>query len=261
LEPAADASTQPPEVLNMIRFSCPHCLAPLKVKDERAGRRANCPKCGAPITVPEALSLDDELPATGRGLFPDDGKPDSASPASATVGAAGPGVSQPPQPAAQPASPERAARPEPSPAVSQGLVLQLYDLLRGEPVFVDWYLKTWHARDGRWDRSELPRSAFWSRWGVAIAISWVLAFTGAGLAVTIPFNAYALWKYFGDQWRYKEWRRRVDSVAEQIGLGDAHALIEQAPKVEGFKQFFRYATALLMVPLPGDGSSQWGADE
>lgn len=46
----------------MIRFSCPHCQAPLKAKDDRAGLPINCPKCARAAPVPKALSPDEELP-------------------------------------------------------------------------------------------------------------------------------------------------------------------------------------------------------
>jgi hypothetical protein len=44
----------------VIRFTCPHCDAALKVPDDRTGQPIKCPKCKRPTTVPE--NLDDEPP-------------------------------------------------------------------------------------------------------------------------------------------------------------------------------------------------------
>jgi hypothetical protein len=39
-----------------IKFTCPHCRKPLRVKDHLAGRKAQCPGCRKPLTVPALLS-------------------------------------------------------------------------------------------------------------------------------------------------------------------------------------------------------------
>jgi hypothetical protein len=118
--------------------------------------------------------------------------------------------------------------------------LRLYDLLRDEPVFVDWYLKTWQAGGGLWAAKRPPNGAFWSRYVVNLAIAWGLAFTGVGLAVGLPIVCYLYWRHTTDLQRYKEWRIRVDNLIALLGFEDGLALMNRAPKVSGFKQFFQY---------------------
>jgi hypothetical protein len=121
------------------------------------------------------------------------------------------------------------------------LVLTLYDLLRDEPVFVDWYLKTYDGDMSRFFRRQQPRGAFWSRSLVNIVIGLALALSGVGLIVTVPVGLYILWKFNSDQSRYRAWRERVDALAYQIGLSEALALVRRAPKVGGISQFLQYA--------------------
>jgi hypothetical protein len=152
--------------------------------------------------------------------------------------------------------------PPPEPAApTQEQVLLLYDLLRDEPVFVDWYLKTYRSDWIRWGRSELPRGALWSRWGVTIAVSWAVALTGVGLLITIPTNIYLLWRFEGDRVRYREWRRRVDALVKLLGFRDALALMERAPKVQGFNQFVQYATSLGGFGTNSTGNSSAEQDD
>ena len=37
----------------VIQFSCPHCEAPLKARDELAGKIGKCPECGKAVAVPQ----------------------------------------------------------------------------------------------------------------------------------------------------------------------------------------------------------------
>ncbi len=151
-----------------------------------------------------------------------------------------------PAPQIEVSAPQSPAPPSsPAPPPDQSLVLGLYDLLRNEPVFVDWYLSAYHHSFDRWSRCEPPAGALWSRWGVTIVISWIVGFSGVGLAVTIPTNIYLLWRFHSEQQRYKEWRRQVDEYVHQIGLSDALALMERAPKVQGFAQFLQYTSSLV----------------
>jgi hypothetical protein len=129
--------------------------------------------------------------------------------------------------------------PKPNGVVSEQ-ALQLYDLLRDEPVFVDWYLTTFRQDFNRWARKDLPVGALWSRWGVNLAIAWGLALTGVGILYTLPVTLYILLKFNSDQSRYKAWRQRVDALVNLLGLSEGLALVERAPKVGGFQQFWQY---------------------
>jgi hypothetical protein len=46
-----------------IKFTCPHCLKPLTVKDSLAGKRGACPKCKKMLTVPSAVSSTPATPS------------------------------------------------------------------------------------------------------------------------------------------------------------------------------------------------------
>ena len=43
-----------------IRFTCPECGVPMKIKDELAGKSGKCPKCKAAFVVPSADIPEDE---------------------------------------------------------------------------------------------------------------------------------------------------------------------------------------------------------
>lgn len=43
-----------------IRFSCPHCDKPLKVVDEKIGKKVICSGCGKPCKVPESDAISME---------------------------------------------------------------------------------------------------------------------------------------------------------------------------------------------------------
>lgn len=52
-----------------IHFHCPSCQAPLKLKDQYAGRRGTCPQCHATIVVP-AIATADSSSATTKNAGP-----------------------------------------------------------------------------------------------------------------------------------------------------------------------------------------------
>ena len=59
-----------------IKFTCPHCRKPLRVKDHLAGKKAQCPGCRKPLTVPAAapLSKPVDLEALAAAAFSDEPK-------------------------------------------------------------------------------------------------------------------------------------------------------------------------------------------
>src|SRR5262249_13280457 len=63
----ASASTSRGSNAMSIAFSCRSCDAPLKVRDELAGRRMRCANCGSSNVVPEADDIDSSADETTTG--------------------------------------------------------------------------------------------------------------------------------------------------------------------------------------------------
>jgi DNA-directed RNA polymerase subunit RPC12/RpoP len=120
-----------------VRFKCQSCSRRLKANEGAAGKSFICPYCRKKHMVPTDdlfdSILDVELPSTKNSKR----KQDQIQPSS---------------------SPKRDSQ---TPASQQDRfvsekALTLYDLLRDEPVFVDWYLTTFKTDVNRWASKELP---------------------------------------------------------------------------------------------------------
>jgi len=209
-----------------VRYQCPACDVRLKIGLKSLGKRLKCPKCKADCSLLSSSDMQTKQVATA------------------------------------PLMPVVHALPAPEPPkVDQELFLQLYDLLRDEPTFVDWYLTGCKVIDGRWHRRVPPAGVFWARWWTVIVLSWIVSFSGVGLAVSVPFGIYLFWRFHNDQFKYREWRTRVDSLVNQLGFADAVVLMERAPKFSGFRQFAHFAGSLIGATMNVSGASQADAED
>jgi hypothetical protein len=118
----------------------------------------------------------------------------------------------------------------------QDLVLELYDLLKSHPMYVDWYLA---PGGGIYP----PLKASLSRWGAAWFIILVLvSLTGVGLAISGPLGIWTFCQIYLDRAAYKKWRDRVNALVTLVGYDRGQDLIQRVPKMTTFQQFWAYAT-------------------
>jgi hypothetical protein len=123
------------------------------------------------------------------------------------------------------------------PVRDQGLVLELYDLLKDKPTFVNWYLATQTAPDGSWVQ-KLPPAHVRTMHTVLAVGTLILVWTIVG-AVLAPFGMYMIWQNDRDRRAYQAWRTRVDLLVDRLGVADAIPLMKRV-KVGEFQQFASY---------------------
>ena len=61
-----------------IKFPCPHCKKPLKVKEELGGKKAKCPACQQILTIPRPVAAPADIEALAAAALAD--KPAAAVP-------------------------------------------------------------------------------------------------------------------------------------------------------------------------------------
>ena len=54
-----------------IKFPCPNCKKPLKVKEELAGKRAKCPACQKILTIPKPVAAPADVEALAAAALAD----------------------------------------------------------------------------------------------------------------------------------------------------------------------------------------------